>query len=88
MGAFFRSILIRFHIGSTQECGVVLKLERLFHLLGWSFGLGSPIGLEALSLVILLRAGTYRERATWKRATRYPKSGSGVTASQSINHPK
>ena len=41
--------MIRSYIGSTQECGVVFKLERFFHLLGLSFGLGFPIGLEALS---------------------------------------
>ena len=41
--------MIRSHIGSTQECGVVIKLERISHLLGWSFGLGSPIGLEDIS---------------------------------------
>ena len=41
--------MIRSHVGFTQECGVVLKLERFSHLSGQSFGLGSPIGLEALS---------------------------------------
>ena len=41
--------MIQFYIGSTQECGVVLKLERFSHLSGRSFGLGSPIGLDALS---------------------------------------
>ena len=41
--------MIRSHIDSTQECGVVLKLKRLFRLSSRSFGLGSPIGLEALS---------------------------------------
>ena len=41
--------MIRSHIGFTQECGVVLKLERFFHLLSRSFGLSSQIGLEALS---------------------------------------
>ena len=35
--------MIRFHIGSTQECGVVLKLERFSHLSGWSFRLGFSI---------------------------------------------
>ena len=49
--------MIRSHIGSIQECGVVLKLERFSHLLDRSFGLDSPIGLEALSWVLLLRAG-------------------------------
>ena len=49
--------MIRSYIGSTQECGVVLNLERFSHLLGWSFGLGSPIGLEVLSLVRSLRDG-------------------------------
>ena len=41
--------MIRSHIGSTQECGVVLKLERFSHLLGRSFGLSSPIEFEVLS---------------------------------------
>ena len=50
--------MIRSHIGSTQECGVVLKLERFSRLLGQSFGLGSSIGLEALSLVLSFRDGT------------------------------
>ena len=50
--------MIRSHIGSTQECGMILKLERLSHILGRSFGFGSPIGLEALSLVFSLRIGT------------------------------
>ena len=44
--------MIRSHIGSTQECEVVLKLERFSHLSGWSFGLGSSIGLGYLSLVL------------------------------------
>ena len=50
--------MIRSYIGSTQECGVVLKFEIFFHLSGQFFGLGSPIGLEALSLVLSLRVGT------------------------------
>ena len=37
---------------------MVLKIERFSHLSDLSFGLGSPIGLEALSLVLLLRVGT------------------------------
>ena len=41
--------MIRSHIGSTQECGVVLKLDGFSHLIGWSFGLGSSIRLEYLS---------------------------------------
>ena len=41
--------MIRSHISSTQECGVVLKFERFSHLLGPSFGVGSPIRLEAIS---------------------------------------
>ena len=41
--------MIRSHIGSTQECGIVLKLERFSHLSGRSFGLGSPVVFEALS---------------------------------------
>ena len=41
--------MIRSHIGSIQECGMVLKLERFSHLSGRSFGLGSPIELEILS---------------------------------------
>ena len=48
--------MIRSHIGFTQERGVVLKLERFSHLSGQSFRLGSLIRLEALSLVLLLRA--------------------------------
>ena len=49
--------MIRSHISSTQECGVILKLERFSHLSGQSFGLGSLIGLEAISLVFSLGAG-------------------------------
>ena len=47
--------MIQSHIGSTQECEVVLKFERFSYLSGRSFELGSPIGLEALSLVFSLR---------------------------------
>ena len=50
--------MIRFHIGFIQEYGMVLKLERFFHLLGRSFGLSSPIGLKVLSLVLSLRDRT------------------------------
>ena len=42
--------MIQSHIGYTQECGVVLKLERFSHLSNRSFELGYPIGLESLSL--------------------------------------
>ena len=42
--------MIRSHIGSTQECGTVLKLERFSHLSCRSFGLGSSIELEALAI--------------------------------------
>ena len=38
-------------IGSTRNYGVVLKLERFFHPIGWSFGLGSHIELGYLSLL-------------------------------------
>ena len=48
--------MIRSHIGFILESGMILKLERLSYLLGWSFGLGSSIRLEALSLVLSLRA--------------------------------
>ena len=72
--------MIRSNINSTQECGVVLKLKRFSHLSGRSFGLGSLSMLEALSLVLSLRDGTWREkttwkRVTWKRATRASKVG-------------
>ena len=46
--------MIRSHIDSKKECGVVLNLERFSHLSDQSFGLGSPIGLKALSLIINL----------------------------------
>ena len=49
--------MVRSDIGSTQECEVVLKLERFSHLSGRSFGLDSSIGLEVLSLMLLLRVG-------------------------------
>ena len=49
--------MIRSHIGSTQECGVVLKLQSFSHLSGQSLRLGFWIGLEALLLVLLLRVG-------------------------------
>ena len=42
--------MIRSHIGSTQECGTVLKLERFSHLSCQSFGLSSSIELEALAV--------------------------------------
>ena len=44
------------HIGSIIDCGVVFKLERFSYLSSQSFGLGSPIGLGYLSLVLSLRA--------------------------------
>ena len=56
--------MIRSHIGSKLECGVVLKFERFSHLSGRSFGLGYPIRHEALSLVLSLRACTLQERDT------------------------
>ena len=78
--------MIRFHIGFTQKCGVVLKLERFSHLIGLSFGLSSLIELKALSFVLSLRANTYWKRATWKKATLCPKGGSRVNSSQSVSH--
>ena len=50
--------MIQSYIGFTQEYEVILKLERFFHILGRSFGLGSPIRLEALSLMLSLKADT------------------------------
>ena len=53
--------VIRSHIGSTRDCGGILKLERFSNLSGRSFrcfGLGSPIGLRYISLVFSLRANT------------------------------
>ena len=56
---FFKGYeMIRSHIGSTQKCGVVLKIKRFSHLASESFGLGSPIGLEVLSSVFSLRVDT------------------------------
>ena len=49
--------IIRSHINSTQECGMVFKLKRFAHLSDQSFGLDSPIGFEALSLVLSLKVG-------------------------------
>ena len=58
---------------------MVLKLERFSHLLGQSFGLGSPIGLKALSLVLSLRRYITGERYLGKgyleEGTKYPKEG-------------
>ena len=34
------------HIGSTRNYEMIFKFERLFHLSGWSFRLGSPIWLS------------------------------------------
>ena len=48
--------MIQSHICSIQECGVILKFEMFFHLLDRSFQLDSPIRLETLSLVLLLRS--------------------------------
>ena len=45
------------HIGSIRNCGVVLKLDRFFHLSDWSFGLNSLIELGYLSLVLSFRVG-------------------------------
>ena len=39
---------IRPHIGSTRDCGLVLKFERFFQLLGRFLGLGSLIGFGYL----------------------------------------
>ena len=50
--------MIRSHIDFTQECGVVLKLERFSYLSGRSFGLDSSTRLKALLLVLLLRVDT------------------------------
>ena len=81
--------MIRSHIGSTQECGVVFKLERFSHLLGRPFGMGSLIGLEALSIGAFIESRHVAgEGATWKRATRCPKDGFGVNAIKSVSHPK
>ena len=44
--------MIRSHIGSTKDCGVVLKLVRFFHLSDQSFGLSSPIRLGYLSNIL------------------------------------
>ena len=44
--------MIQSHIGgSTKECGVVLKFDEFSHLSSRSFGFGSLIGFEDLSLV-------------------------------------
>ena len=48
--------MILSYIDSTRNCEVIFKLEMFYHLLGWSFGLDSLIGLGYLSLVLLLRA--------------------------------
>ena len=61
-------MMIRSQVGSTRDCGVILKLERFSHLSVWSFGLGSFIGLEYLSLVLSLRASAWREMSE-----NYPK---------------
>ena len=50
--------MIRSHIDSTQECGVVLKLKRFSRLSSQSFGFDYPIGLKTLSLVLSLRDST------------------------------
>ena len=49
--------MIRSHIDSIKNCEVILKLKRLSNILGQSFGLGSPIEFEYLSLVLSLRIG-------------------------------
>ena len=59
--------IIRSHIGFTQKCGVVLKLERFSHLSGQSFGLSFLIGLEALLLVLSLRVSVAGEGYLEKR---------------------
>ena len=48
-------VLIRSHIGFTQEYEVILKLERFSHLSDRFFKLSSLIRLKALSLMLLLR---------------------------------
>ena len=37
--------MILSHIGSTQECGVVLKLDEFSHIIRSSFGLGYSLCL-------------------------------------------
>ena len=57
---------------------MILKLERFSHLSGRFFGLGSSIGLEALSLVLSLRDD--KKWASWKKATQCLKGGFEVNA--------
>ena len=70
----FFLFLIRSHIGFIRDCGVVLKLERFFHLSGRSFGY--------LSLVLLL--SVYSGKVLPEGGLpRYPKRGFEVNAIQS-----
>ena len=48
--------MIRSYIGCTQDYEVVLKVERLSHLLRRSFRFGYSIRLEAILLVLSLIA--------------------------------
>ena len=50
--------MIRSHISFTQDYVVVLKFERLSHLLGMPFRLGSLIRLKGLLLMLSLRVDT------------------------------
>ena len=47
--------MIRSHIDSIRNCGVVLKLEIFSHQSGQSFWFHYPIWLGYLSLVLSLR---------------------------------
>ena len=60
--------MIRSHIGSTRDCGMVLKIERFSHLSNRSFGLGSPIGLGYL-LGSKKYTGSIQEGTRWKQKT-------------------
>ena len=48
--------MIRSHIGSTKDCKMIFKLERLSYLLSRSFGLGckTPTLLNVIIIVIEL----------------------------------
>ena len=52
----YRWTMIHSQIGSTRDCGMILKLEKFSHLSSRSFGLSFPIRFGYLSLVLSLRA--------------------------------
>ena len=65
--------MIRSHICFIQKCGMVLKLDRFFHLSGQSFGLSFLIGLETLSGSLFILKKKYIKYKNIKNKNIYQK---------------